>query len=99
MRILVDGRVMQDRYHGIATATFELLRELCTRDVNLIVLHSRESSRLPVSDLLAKPGIQPVPSYVPVASLRSQQELRHVARVFRPDAIYLPYHLATPLLP
>jgi glycosyltransferase involved in cell wall biosynthesis len=90
---------MQDRYHGIGTVTFELLRELCTRDVNLVVLHSRESSHLPLSELLAEPTIQPVPSYVPVASLRSQQELRHVARVFQPDVIYLPYHLATPLLP
>ena len=99
MRILVDGRVMQDRYHGVGTVTFELLRELCTRDVDLIVLHSRESGRLPVSELLAEPAIQPVPSYVPVASLRSQHELWRAARTFRPDAVYLPYHLATPLLP
>lgn len=99
MRILVDGRVMQDRYHDIGTATFELLRELCTRDVHLVVLHSRESGRLPVSELLAEPAIQPVPSYVPVASLRSQHELWRAARTFRPDAVYLPYHLATPRLP
>ena len=28
LRILVDGRVMQDRYHGIGRYTYELLREL-----------------------------------------------------------------------
>ena len=98
VRILVDGRVMQDRYHGIGRVTFELLRELCTRDVKLIVLHSRDSGRLPMSDLLAQPSIQPVPSYAPVASLRSQLELRRAVRRFRPDAVYIPYHLATPWL-
>jgi glycosyltransferase involved in cell wall biosynthesis len=98
LRILVDGRVMQDRYHGIGRVTFELLRELSTRDVRLIVLHSRDSGRLPVSELLAQPSVQPVPSYAPVASLRSQLELRRVIRRFRPDAIYIPYHLATPWL-
>jgi len=98
VRILVDGRVMQDRYHGIGRVTFELLRELCTRDVKLIVLHNRDSGRLPVSDLLAQPSVQPVPSYAPVASLRSQLELRRAVRRFRPDAVYIPYHLATPWL-
>jgi glycosyltransferase involved in cell wall biosynthesis len=98
LRILVDGRVMQDRYHGIGRVTFELLRELCTRDVRLIVLHSRTSGRLPVSELLAHPSVQPVPSYAPVASLRSQLELRRVIRRFRPDVVYIPYHLATPWL-
>jgi len=99
MRILVDGRVMQDRYHGIGRVTFELLRELSTRDVRLIVLHSRDSGRLPVSELLAEPAVQPVPSYVPVASLRSQAELRRAVRAHRPDAVYVPYHLSAPLLP
>jgi L-lactate dehydrogenase (cytochrome)/glycolate oxidase len=89
MRILVDGRVMQDRYYGIGPATFELLRELCTRDMQLIVLHSRESGRLPVSELLAEPAIQPVPSYVPVASLRSQHELWRAAHV--PARCRLPF--------
>lgn len=98
LRILVDGRVMQDQYHGIGRVTFELLQELCTRDVRLIVLHSRDSGRLPVSELLAQPSVQPVPSYAPVASLRSQLELRRVIRRFRPDAVYIPYHLATPWL-
>jgi hypothetical protein len=65
LRILVDGRVMRDRYHGIGRVTFELLRELCTRDVKLIVLHGRDSGRLPLSELLAQPSVQPVPSSAP----------------------------------
>jgi len=96
LRILVDGRVMRDEYHGIGRVTFELLQELCARDVRLIVLHSRDSGRLPVSELLAHPAVWPVPSYAPVASLRSQLELRRTVRRFRPDAVYIPYHLAVP---
>lgn len=97
-RILVDARVMQDRYDGMGRVTFELLRELCARDADLVVLHSRDSGRLPLSELLADPAIRPVPSYAPVTSLRSQQELRRAVRRFRPDAVYIPYHLAAPLL-
>jgi glycosyltransferase involved in cell wall biosynthesis len=97
LRILVDGRVMQDRYHGVGRVTFELLREMRTREVKLIVLHSRDSGRLPLSELLAHPAVCPVPSYAPVPSLRSRQELRRAVRRFRPDAVLIPYHLATPL--
>jgi glycosyltransferase involved in cell wall biosynthesis len=97
-RILVDGRVMQDRYHGVGRITFELLKELSTRDVHLIVLHNPDSGRFPVGEILAKPTVQLVPSTVPVASLRSQWELRRAIRAFRPDAVYIPYHLATPLI-
>jgi glycosyltransferase involved in cell wall biosynthesis len=32
LRILVDGRVMQDRYHGIGRYAFELLRELSGKE-------------------------------------------------------------------
>lgn len=97
LRVLVDGRVMQDRYHGIGRITFELLRELATRDVRLVVLHSRDAGRLPVGELLGEPTVEPVPSDVPVASPRSQWELARAIRACRPDAVYIPYHLATPL--
>ena len=40
LRILVDGRVMQDRYHGIGRYTWELLRELSLSDAELVVLYS-----------------------------------------------------------
>jgi len=96
-RILVDGRVMQDRYHGIGRMTFELLKELSTRNVHLIVLHNPDSGRFPVAEL-ARPTIDLVPSTVPVASLRSQLVVRRAIREFRPDAVYIPYHLATPLI-
>lgn len=98
-RVLVDGRVMQDRYHGIGRVVFELLLELAKQDVRLIVLHSPEAGRLPVPELLSQPTVEAIPSAVPVASLRSQWELLRTMRAVRADVVYIPYHLATPILP
>ncbi len=96
--ILVDGRVMQDRYHGIGRYTFELLRELSRHEVRLIVLYSPDSGRLDISELIARSTVQAIPSRVPVVSLRSQWELSRAMLAFRPDVVFIPYHLSTPLL-
>lgn len=98
LRILVDGRVMQDRYHGIGRYAFELLRELSEGDVDLIVLHDPDAGRLDLSELLARPAVRAVPCRVPVASLRTQWALARATRAFRPGVLFIPYHLATPLL-
>jgi hypothetical protein len=52
LRVLVDGRVMQDRYHGIGRYTYELLRELSRLAVDLVILYSPDTGRLDVSELL-----------------------------------------------
>lgn len=97
LRVLVDGRVMQDRYHGIGRIMFELLRELGTRDdVELVAALSEDTGRLPVEELLAESSITGVSSAAPVASLHSQWEIAHLIRAYRPDVVYIPYHLATP---
>jgi glycosyltransferase involved in cell wall biosynthesis len=98
LRILVDGRVMQDRYHGIGRYTFELLRELSRREVDLIVLHSPDSGRLNLDQLFTRPTVRAVASRVPVVSLRSQWALSRAVLAFRPDVVFIPYHLSTPLL-
>ena len=98
LSILVDGRVMQDRYHGIGRYTFELLCELSRRTADLIVLYSPDSGRLDVDGLIARPSVRAVASRVPVVSLRSQWELSRAALAFRPDVIFVPYHLSTPVL-
>jgi glycosyltransferase involved in cell wall biosynthesis len=117
LRILVDGRVMQDRYHGIGRYTFELLRELSRRDVELTVLYRPDSAgpdsagpdsagpdsgRLDVAGLFDGPGrrtMRPVASRVPVASVRSQWLLPRAACRARPEVIFIPYHLSTPVRP
>jgi glycosyltransferase involved in cell wall biosynthesis len=99
LRILVDGRVMQDRYHGIGRYTYELLLELSRREVDLIVLYSPDNGRLAVAELMTRRNIRGVPSRVPVASLRSQWVLARAAFRTRPDVVFVPYHLSTPILP
>jgi glycosyltransferase involved in cell wall biosynthesis len=97
LSILVDGRVMQDRYHGIGRYAFEL-RELSRREVDLIVLYSPDSGRLDVDELVTRPAVRAVATRVPVVSLRSQWELSRAVLAFRPDVVFVPYHLSTPVL-
>jgi len=98
LRILVDGRVMQDRYHGIGRYTYELLRELSRRMVDLTVLYHPERGRLGVGELMIRHNVRAAPSRVPVASLRSQCLLARAALGARPDVVFVPYHLSTPVL-
>jgi glycosyltransferase involved in cell wall biosynthesis len=98
LSILVDGRVMQDHYHGIGRYTFELLCELSQRTADLIVLYHPDSGRLDVDKLVTRPTVRAVASRVPVVSLRSQWELSRAVLTFQPDVVFVPYHLSTPLL-
>lgn len=98
LRVLVDGRVMQDRYHGIGRYTFELLAEMSRRPVELVVLLAPDGGRLAVADLARRPAVHAVSCPVPVVSLRSQWALLRATRSCRPDVVFVPYHLSTPLL-
>ncbi len=98
LRVLVDGRVMQDRYHGIGRYTYELLRELSLREAQLVVLHSPDAGRLDVAGLISRRTVRGVPSGVPVTSPRSQWVLRQAVLRTRPDVVFVPYHLSTPVL-
>ncbi|MGD0063803.1 MAG: glycosyltransferase family 1 protein [Streptosporangiaceae bacterium] len=98
LRILVDGRVMQDRYHGIGRYTYELLRELSLRDVELVVLYSPNGGRLDVKELITRRTVRAWPSRVPVVSLRSQWLLARAVLSAQPDVVFIPYHLSTPVL-
>jgi glycosyltransferase involved in cell wall biosynthesis len=98
LSILVDGRVMRDSYHGIGRYAFELLWELKRREVDLIILYQPGGGRLRVEELIADPAVSAVPSWVPVASARSQWVLTRAIRKFRPGVVFVPYHLTTPVL-
>jgi len=98
LQVLVDGRVMQDRYHGLGRYAFELLSELSRRQVDLTILYNPDRGRLNVGELLAQPAVRAVPSRVPVVSLRSQWLLWRSVLAFRPDVVFIPYHLTTPVL-
>ncbi len=98
LRVLVDGRVMQDRYHGIGRYTYELLRELSRLAVDLVILYSPDTGRLDVSELISRRTVRAVPCRVPVASLRSQWVLSRAVLNTRPDVVFIPYHLSAPVL-
>jgi hypothetical protein len=98
LSVLVDGRVMRDSYHGIGRYAFELLWELRRREVDLVILYQPAGGRLRVEELIADPAVRAVPSRVPVASPRSQWVLTRAIRKFRPDVVFIPYHLTTPVL-
>jgi glycosyltransferase involved in cell wall biosynthesis len=99
LRILVDGRVMQDRYLGIGRYTYELLLELSRHEVDLVVLYYPDRGRLAVDELMTRGNVRGVPSRVPVASLRSQHVLARAVLRARPDVVFVPHHLSTPVLP
>ncbi|HTV12903.1 MAG TPA: glycosyltransferase family 1 protein [Acidimicrobiales bacterium] len=98
LRVLVDGRVMCDAYHGIGRHIFALLHELGPRDLEITVVTPTTSGRLDLTSLLRYESVRFVGSDVPVVSLRSQWELARLVARERPDILFVPYHLSTPLL-
>ena len=95
-RIAVDGRVMQDNYHGIGRHTFELVRRLADHDVDLLVIRDpTRPGRLDV-DGLAGPRVRLVDLAVPVVSPAAQPRWPRLLAATAPDVLLVPYHLATP---
>ncbi len=97
LRVAVDGRVMQDRYHGIGRHIFELVRRLAAADVDLVVIRDPSSpGRLDVDGLARHPSVRLVDLAVPVVSLAAQPRWPRLLAATRPDVLLVPYHLATP---
>ena len=99
LRVAVDGRVMQDRYHGIGRHTFELVRRLVDDDVDLVIVRDpTQPGRLDVDGLARHDSVRlvdlPVPVVSPVAQVRWPRLLAGTA----PDVLLAPYHLAAPLV-
>jgi glycosyltransferase involved in cell wall biosynthesis len=97
LRVAVDGRVMQDSYHGIGRHTFELVRRLADRDVELIVVRDpTRPGRLDVDGLACNPSVRLVDLAVPVVSVAAQPRWPGLLASMAPDVLLVPYHLATP---
>jgi glycosyltransferase involved in cell wall biosynthesis len=97
LRIGVDGRVMQDRYHGIGRHTYELVRRLAVRDTELVVVHdSSRAGRLDVGALAEHRNVRLVDLRLPVVSPAAQLALARLLRADPPDVFLAPYHLAAP---
>jgi glycosyltransferase involved in cell wall biosynthesis len=99
LRVAIDGRVMQDSYHGIGRHTFELVRRLADRDVELVVVRDpTRPGRLDVDGLARNPSVRLVDLAVPVVSLAAQPHWPRLLASVAPDVLLVPYHLATPWL-
>lgn len=97
MRLAVDGRVIQDRYHGIGRQALELVRVLARRpDIEVVLLHGGgPDDRLSVRDLDVG-AVELVRFSAPPTSLRQQLRWHMVLRRIRPDVLLVPYHLSVP---
>jgi glycosyltransferase involved in cell wall biosynthesis len=97
LRVAVDGRVMQDNYHGIGRHTFELVRRLADRDVDLLVVRDpTKPGRLDVDGLGGHPHVRLIDLPVPVVSPAAQSRWPRLLTAIAPDVLLVPYHLATP---
>lgn len=97
LRVAVDGRVMQDRYHGIGRHTYEIVRRLADRDLELVVVRDATSSGRPHVDGLSEhPSVRLVDLPVPVVSPKAQLRWPRLLAELEPDVLLVPYHLATP---
>lgn len=96
MRILIDARVLQDRYHGIARYTSELITALAARcDHELLLLATdAPASRISAEDHRRDGRL--IRFDAPVVSLTEQRRWPGSLRRINPDVLFVPYHLATP---
>jgi glycosyltransferase involved in cell wall biosynthesis len=98
VRVIVDGRVIQDRYHGIGRQTVELLNALGRMGApEMVVLRGDgAATRLSVDQLARTPTMRLVDFHADVASLGEQIRWPGTLRRISGDVLYLPYHLAVP---
>jgi glycosyltransferase involved in cell wall biosynthesis len=99
LRIVVDGRFIQDRYHGIGRHTLELVRAMASLDgAELLVLYGEaRAERLSVS-ALTQDEARLFPFTARIASLGEQLRWPSLLRGLGADVLLVPYHLATPWL-
>jgi glycosyltransferase involved in cell wall biosynthesis len=81
----VDGRVLQNRYHGIGRHTYELVGRLAERGVELVVVHDPAApTRLDVPGLCRRGAVRLVPFTDPVVSPWAQPRWPGLLRAERP---------------
>jgi glycosyltransferase involved in cell wall biosynthesis len=99
-RLGIDGRVLDDRYHGIGRVTGSLLRGLAGRsevDVVVFLLPGQQSRRFDVAGLTSGLGHEVVELPAPLGSVRQGFLWPRVARAARVDSVVFPYHLGAAL--
>ena len=100
IRLGVDGRVLDDRYHGIGRITYELLDRLTGVDgieLTLFLRNTPESDRLDIDALTSRPGVRVVRFDDPLTSVTQFLRWPRVLRRSGVDAMLFPYHLGASL--
>ncbi|GGL91362.1 glycosyltransferase family 4 protein [Nakamurella endophytica] len=100
VRLGVDGRVLDDRYHGIGRITYELVERLAARpgwDITLFVNHSQRSDRLDVGALTAHESVHTETFDHAVTSVSQFLRWPGALRRSGVDLVLFPYHLGAAL--
>jgi hypothetical protein len=95
-RLGIDGRVLDDRYHGIGRITYELLDRLTQSgpfDITLFVARGQRSGRFDIDRIVRRSGVRL--AHFDHALTSASQFLRWPAalRRSRIDLVLFPYHL------
>lgn len=95
LRIVIDGRYIQDRFPGIGRYTYNLIRALgaCATDDEFVVLHdpSLPNTRYDVTALGTLPGVVLEPASAPLAPGRPRRSARALARL-APGLFHAPHY-------
>jgi glycosyltransferase involved in cell wall biosynthesis len=98
LHLVVDGRVLVDRYHGIGRVLYEQLLAWRNRDdVRITLLVGPESSPRFSLPALRSPMLTIRRTYVPLFGATHLWRLERELREVDADVALFPYHLAAPL--
>lgn len=100
LRIGVDGRVLDDRYHGIGRVTYELAAAMARiPGVELVIFAGRRrSSRFDLDALADRPSVSVRQVDLRPVDVRQLWRWRSVLRRAPVDVMFFPYHLgASPI--
>ncbi|MGI9149614.1 MAG: glycosyltransferase family 4 protein [Chloroflexota bacterium] len=94
-RIGIDGRYIQDQYHGIGRYTFELLRHMIAMapEFTFVVFWDASclNTRFDLAGVLRRPGVESVPVPLPLYGPRAQLALPFLAWRRRLDLFHAPF--------
>ncbi|GAB7191084.1 glycosyltransferase family 1 protein [Kineococcus sp. NUM-3379] len=100
-RLAVDGRVLDDNYHGIGRITEALLRGLAGTphlEVAVFTRSGQESSRFPLHEVIEGNGFTRLPFEHSLSSATQWIAWPRALRSAAADVALFPYHLGAPVL-
>ncbi len=96
MRILIDGRTIQDHFPGIGRYVYNLILALAPQvegELWVLVDDRAHNTRYPLSDLARPAGVRLINTHVPVFHWREQTRLPALIRELQPDVVHFPYNV------